>query len=127
MLVASAGNNGYSPTSNIGYPAAFENVIAVGAIDQLNKRYVLSSVGYDLELVAPGVDILSTAIGGYRTSSGTSMASAYATGAAAIIWSADIQMDNLEIRTKLRNSARNLGDTYSYGNGLISVKDALQY
>lgn len=56
VMVAAAGNNGGA----IGFPAAYPQVIAVGAVDQTGKVASFSSRGNALGFVAPGVDILST-------------------------------------------------------------------
>jgi subtilisin len=57
VLVAGAGNGGDSGV--IFAPARYESVIAVGATDQQDARADFSSTGSALELMAPGVDILS--------------------------------------------------------------------
>lgn len=76
LIVASAGNTGYEPhTSTVGYPAAYDSVIAVGAIDQSNKWADFSSVGPTVEVTSPGVDILSTYLNNStKRLTGTSMA-----------------------------------------------------
>jgi len=77
IMVASAGNNGGA----LEYPAAYKEVIAVGAIDQENRLAAFSSRGSGLNLVAPGVAIKSTWPGNqYRVLDGTSMAAAHVTG-----------------------------------------------
>lgn len=78
LLIASAGNEGYKDGNTISYPAKFQSVVAVGALDKNDARGFLSSKGDELELMAPGVDILSTwKDGNYRLDSGTSMAAAH--------------------------------------------------
>lgn len=80
VMVASAGNNGGA----LEYPAAYKEVVAVGAVDQKGRLAEFSSRG-KLSVKAPGVDIYSTWLGGkYRTLSGTSMAAAHASGLAAL-------------------------------------------
>jgi len=66
LLVASAGNSGNPPGrgDNVGYPAAYDSVIAVAVTDQSDKRAKWSSTGPDVELSAPGVAINSTLLGG---------------------------------------------------------------
>ncbi|MCZ0846602.1 S8 family peptidase [Brevibacillus laterosporus] len=76
-LVASAGNNG----GGLEYPAAYREVIAVGAINQQAKLAEFSARGRGLNTVAPGVGIKSTWLNkGYRTLDGTSMAAAHISG-----------------------------------------------
>ncbi len=60
VVVAAAGNNGAARIgSNIIYPARYANVIAVGATDQNNVRAYFSCTGPELDIMAPGVNILS--------------------------------------------------------------------
>lgn len=58
LVVAAAGNE--SASVDLVYPAAYPGVLAVGAVDQLHKKAYFSNYGRALDLVAPGVDILST-------------------------------------------------------------------
>lgn len=59
----------------VNFPAAFDEVIAVGAVDKEGKRTRFTSTGPELDILAPGVEILSTIPGDrYGTMTGTSMA-----------------------------------------------------
>ena len=62
LLVAAAGNSGTiaGTEANINYPARFESVMAVTASDPMDDRAYFSSTGVQAEIMAPGVDILST-------------------------------------------------------------------
>ncbi|MFM1653991.1 S8 family peptidase [Brevibacillus sp. B_LB10_24] len=80
VLVASAGNNG----GRLEYPAAYKEVIAVGAVDRQNKIASFSSRGPGLVL-APGVQIKSTWLNNsYKVLDGTSMAAAHMSGLTAL-------------------------------------------
>ncbi len=57
VSVAAAGNDGVDTLS---YPAAFNHVISVGAVDSSLKRADFSQYGHQLSLMAPGVDVKST-------------------------------------------------------------------
>ncbi|MFC4767622.1 S8 family peptidase [Effusibacillus consociatus] len=127
LLIASAGNNGYDPKGTITYPAAYDSVIAVGAVDPQNNRASFSSVGRQLELMAPGVGIESTVPGGYAVYSGTSMAAPHVTGVAALVWQAKPSLTNLQLRNTLNHTAVPLGDSFSYGNGLVDALAAVNY
>ena len=80
VMVASAGNSG----GLIEYPAAYKEVVAVGALNKDGELAEFSCRGR-LGAKAPGVDIYSTWLDGkYRTLSGTSMAAAHVSGLAAL-------------------------------------------
>ncbi|MED4302003.1 S8 family serine peptidase [Geobacillus stearothermophilus] len=122
LIVASAGNTGEQMT----YPAKYEKVISVGAVDGNNNKAVFSSVGEELDVVAPGVNIKSTFTNGsYAVKSGTSMAAPHATGVLALIWGKNLAVDNEVIQGLLNYSALGLGDNFSYGNGLVDASNAL--
>lgn len=127
LLIASAGNNGYSSKGTITYPAAYDSVIAVGAVDQHNIRASFSSVGRQLELMAPGVSIQSTVPGGYAVYDGTSMAAPHVTGVAALMWQDKPSLSNIQLRNALNQTAFPLGDGFSYGNGLVDALAAINY
>lgn len=127
LLIASAGNNGYDRKGTITYPAAYDSVIAVGAVDQNNKRASFSSVGRELELMAPGVEIQSTIPGGFAVKSGTSMAAPHVTGVAALLWEAKSGLTNVQVRNTLNITATWLGDAFSYGNGIVDAQAAINY
>ncbi|MGP1907068.1 S8 family peptidase [Metabacillus sp. JX24] len=128
VVVAAAGNSGSKGKRNtIGYPAKYSSVIAVGAVDSANARASFSSVGSELEVMAPGVNILSSVPGNkYASFNGTSMASPHVAGAAALILSKYPSMSNTEVRSRLKNTALPLGDPFYYGAGLINVQAAIQ-
>jgi len=56
-IVAAAGNDG---VDSVSYPAAIESVIAVGAVDSTLSKAVFSQYGPELDIVAPGVEVLSS-------------------------------------------------------------------
>lgn len=127
LLVAAAGNSGPGPNS-VEFPGKYKNVIAVTAIDNANVIASFSSRGPEVELCAPGVNVLSTIPGGgYGTKSGTSMACPHVAGAAAAVWGSHRFASNVQIWNLLGSTADNLGipgwDPL-YGYGRVDVDQA---
>lgn len=127
LLVAAAGNSGGTEYL---YPASYDSVISVAAVDQNNVVANFSQKNNQVELAAPGVFIYSTVkSGGYAYMSGTSSATAHASAAAAVVWSGAPDKTNAEIRSALQQTALDLGAAgrdNAYGYGLIRTKTALE-
>lgn len=127
LIVAAAGNRGRGEETEL-YPALFSEVISVGATTQNNRIASFSSTGKELDIVAPGVDILSTLNDGqFGVLSGTSMAVPHITGAAALLWSNNYALTNDEIKSKLYEAATTMGEQEVYGHGLVNIPKALGY
>lgn len=121
LIVAAAGNNGV-----VEYPAAYDEVVAVGAVDAKGERAEGSAVGDELELVAPGQQIVSTgAFGGVCVVGGTSLAAPHVTAVASVLWQKDKSVSADFIRSLLAFSANQYGEDYEYGNGLVDLNFAL--
>lgn len=136
LIIAAAGNAG----GEIGYPAAASRFMAVGAVNQDKYLASFSNWGEELDVVAPGVNILSTfptypvttnALGlpqNYATLNGTSMATPMVSALAALVWSQNPYLKPEEVRAKIEKSATDLGvigvDS-RYGHGLINPVGAL--
>jgi subtilisin family serine protease len=127
LLVAAAGNGGGTA---YGYPASYDSVISVAAVDANNVVAGFSRKNDKVELAAPGVSIYSTSSnGGYVYMSGTSMSTPHVSASAAVVWSSDPTRTNEEIRGVLQQSALDLGPAgrdNSYGYGLVQTEAALE-
>lgn len=125
IIVAAAGNRGEG-ADTMTYPAKYDEVVAVGAIGENLRIASFSSRGPNLNIVAPGVSILSTANdGGYATMSGTSMAAPHVTGAFAAIKSKEKKLSANELIDKVYESVTPLGDSNIYGHGLLNAAKAV--
>ncbi|UII55693.1 S8 family serine peptidase [Cytobacillus spongiae] len=131
IVIAAAGNEGtrLGTDNTVLYPAKFPNVIAVSAVNQSNHRINSSSTGSEVELAAPGDGVYSTLptsidSDGYGYMTGTSMATPFVAGLAALYKEKYPNYTNTQIRTLLQQNARDLGspgrDTF-YGYGLAQV------
>ena len=123
LLVAAAGNSG--PGNNtVGFPAKYPHVMAVSAIDSTNTIANFSSRGPEVEITAPGVNVLSTTRGGgYGQLSGTSMACPHVSGVAALAWGSHRGANNKQIRWLLNTFADKIADQdeEKYGNGRVDA------
>ena len=123
-VVCAAGNIG---ESGVNYPAAFDECIAVGAFNKLNKIADFSSKGMELDIAAPGVDILSTySQNSYAVLSGTSMACPFVSGVLALLISKfkaqGIPYTIDDIKKIILTEADDMGDEgldASWGYGMI--------
>ncbi|MGD2248699.1 MAG: S8 family peptidase [Candidatus Methanofastidiosia archaeon] len=127
LIVAAAGNDGYEDPDL--WPAGYPTVMAISATDSSDNVTSWSNYGDEIELAAPGSSIYSTyKRGGYTTMSGTSMACPHVSGVAALVWAANTGYSNSQVRSRLQNTAEDLGasgwDPY-YGYGLVDAEAAI--
>lgn len=140
LVVAAAGNVGdldYPDT--VTFPARYSEVISAGALNRSDERPAWSGAGPRLELSAPGVDVLSTFVGGGRIRGrGTSSAAPYVAGAAALVLDSRIppsadgdgdgEWNATEVRERLRESAHDLGPEGrddEFGHGRVDAAAAV--
>lgn len=122
-IVAATGNNS---SSSIGYPAAYDSVLAVGAVNQQKERAYFSQYGEGLDVMAPGFDIYSTIPnGGFTKLKGTSMATPHVAGVAGLIKSANGNLSPEEVKNILKQTAQPAGSSYEYGNGIVDAYAAV--
>lgn len=128
LLVAAAGNSG---NSGFSYPASYDAVVSVAAVNSSGNRANFSQFNSQVELSAPGVNVLSTGNnGGYLSYSGTSMASPHVAGVAALVWSHFPQCRPERIRQSLSQTALDRGaagrDNF-YGWGIVQARAAYNW
>ncbi|MFH1710429.1 MAG: S8 family serine peptidase [bacterium] len=138
VMVSSAGNvDGYDAGQPF-YPAAYDHVIAVASVDSADKisvwnMYAFSNFGDFVDICAPGTAILSTLPNGsYGYASGTSMASPFVAGVAALVISKHKDWTPEQVESRLKATADDIYaiNTQSFlqgklGAGRISAKKAL--
>ncbi len=122
LLIAAAGNDG---DSTLNYPAAYPEVMSVAATDDRDHRASFSNANSDVEIAAPGVNVLSTYAGGlYMELSGTSMATPHVSGVAAVLFTQTPSATAASVRSKLTSTADDIGapgrDT-SFGYGRVNL------
>jgi subtilisin family serine protease len=126
-IIAAAGNDG--PKAKPAYPGAQDGVIAVTATDAKDRLYKQANRGDYISVAAPGVDILGAKPGGsYDFFSGTSMATGYVTGVAALLVARDKNLSVTQLRKAVEGSAVDLGPPLrdpEFGAGRIDAASAL--
>lgn len=138
LVIAAMGNNGANVKN---YPAAFKNVIAVGASDVKNKIAPFSNFGDWISVTAPGLKIYSTFpsykvelskynLGeAYGILSGTSMSTPFVAGLAGLIWSKNKNFTRADVRKKIEQNCNDIdqkgADQFS-GTGLIDAYKSLK-
>ena len=139
VIVGSSGNDGGSNETDIQFPAAYENVIAVGAAASDDSRWIGSSYGPGLSVLAPGGDgtIKTThylwPLYGYRNFGKTSAAAPHVAGVAALLKSEYPELSASEIKEIIEFSAdrvAGMGDLNfhdEYGYGRLNAYNAMTY
>ena len=114
VVVAAVGNDG--PGAAVRYPAAYPEVIAVGAVDRSGAHLGLSNTGPEVDVSAPGASILAPdlpyrGIPGldYRIFSGTSFSAAHVAGVAALLVSFAPDLAPAEVQRLLEAGAVDVG------------------
>ncbi|TRZ35587.1 serine protease [Niallia circulans] len=128
LVVCAAGNegDGRDTTEELGYPAAYNEVISVGSVDFTRSSSEFSNSNREVDLAAPGENILSTYLNGqYARLSGTSMAAPHVSGGLALIKAIavqefDRQLTEPELYAQLIKRTVPLGFSPKLeGNGLL--------
>lgn len=135
LIVSAAGNSGteLGKENTVEYPAKYDSVIAVAALNSASKRISTSATGAEIEVAAPGENIFSTfpreldgdgQKDGYSWLTGTSMAAPFVVGILAQYKQQYPNKTNIELRKMLTDHALDLGnpgrDTW-YGYGIVQA------
>jgi len=118
LVVVAAGNSG---KSGISLPGCISYSTTVGAVDSSDKIASFSGRGKAVDIVAPGVSLVSAWIGtNYAIASGTSMATPVVSGTVALIKFNHPNYSPSEVESALLGTAKDLGKpgkdtTYGYG------------
>ena len=123
ILVAAAGNAG--DDASLEYPAAYDDVIAVGASNEYNQVSSFTSGKEQIDVMAPGEKIWTySMLGGYVAVDGTSIATAQVTGAVARILQVRKEADAEYVRKLLQISS--VRSEQSQHTGVLNVRNAVQ-
>ncbi|WP_051744931.1 type VII secretion-associated serine protease mycosin [Streptomyces yerevanensis] len=129
VVVASAGNGG-EKGDHISYPAAYPGVIAATAVDKYGTRASFSTRRWYATVSAPGVDVvIADPDRKYYEGWGTSAASAFVSGAVALIRAAHPNLAPAQIKELLEDTARNAptgGRDDSRGFGFVDPAAAIE-
>ncbi|MEV0412316.1 type VII secretion-associated serine protease mycosin [Streptomyces sp. NPDC050448] len=129
VVVASAGNGGRQG-DHASYPAAYPGVIAVTAVDRDDRKAAFSTRNWYATVSAPGVDVvIADPDRSYYEGWGTSAASAFVSGAVALVKAAHPDLSPAQIKKLLEDTASDAppgGRDDSRGHGLVDPVAALQ-
>jgi subtilisin family serine protease len=140
VTVVAAMGNEFEHGNPTDYPAAYQGVLAVGAVTEAEVRARYSSTGRHIGLVAPGSNVLSTVPTtrsqyrdetNYAAWSGTSMASPHVAGVAALVAARHPDWTPSDVKQRLQESARKVPAmsgkdwTQAYGTGLLDAQSSL--
>ncbi|MCS7220960.1 MAG: S8 family serine peptidase [Anaerolineae bacterium] len=119
LLVAATGNDG---NVSVRYPAAYPQVVAVGATTAQDQYAPYSNFGPQVDLAAPGgqagAQVYNTLPSGYGFRYGTSMATAHVSGLAVLIWSIAPSLSRDQVRQILEDTADKVdASRYPYVGG----------
>jgi type VII secretion-associated serine protease mycosin len=137
LVVAAMGNDGNSQPN---FPAQYKGVMAVGATDSRDRLADFSNTGNWISVTAPGVEILSTmptypctstklgASKSYSKDDGTSMATPYVAGLAALVRSRWPELSADQVKQTIEMTATDLGAKgfdNRFGHGRINARRAV--
>lgn len=120
LVIGAAGNDG---TDSLYYPASYDNVVKVTAINETNIITNFSTYGNGVDFAAPGIRIKTTTLGGeYITIRGTSIATPFVSSVAATIKAINPNASTEDILSIMTDEAVLVNEhnpELKYGNGII--------
>ncbi|MFM9278234.1 S8 family peptidase [Paenibacillus jiagnxiensis] len=123
IIIVASGSNSHG--GEVGYPAAYEDVVSVTSV---NNRLSVgkSSPKGKIDFSSPGVDVVSTALNGeYEVTTGTSFSAPYVTGIICLLLQENTDLDRKKIKIVLKEYAIDLGPFGKdsiYGEGIVVLK-----
>jgi subtilisin family serine protease len=136
VTVVAAMGNEHDHGNPVEYPAAYDHVLAVGAVAETNRRSPFSNTGPHIGIAAPGSNVLSTLPTSpsqyrpdtrYASWSGTSMATPHVAAAAALVAARHPDWTPADTKEQLRKRAATVADmggkafTQDFGDGLLDI------
>ncbi|SIO44286.1 protein of unknown function [Singulisphaera sp. GP187] len=132
VFVTAAGNDAANNDLSASYPGSYNlnNEITVGAVDSQGNLASFSDYGAQtVDLVAPGVNILSLIPGGFATYSGTSMATPYVAGVASLVLSLHPEFNAEQVVQRILSTTKPLpgvaGKTVT--GGIVDAYNAVNF
>lgn len=123
-VVSSAGNDG---SDTLLYPASYESVLKISAVNNQNVIANFSSYGTDIDFAAPGVDITTTSLNNtYVTVKGTSFAAPFVASVAATIIGIDSKISAEDVKELLISDAievHEIDSKLKCGNGVVHAPE----
>ena len=140
VTVVAAMGNEHDHGNPVEYPAAYDHVLAVGAVAETNRRSPFSNTGAHIGIAAPGSNVLSTLPTTpspyrpdtrYASWSGTSMATPHVAAAAALVAAQHPDWTPADTKQHLRTRAAKVADmggksfSEEFGDGLLDIASLL--
>eukprot|EP00058_Branchiostoma_floridae_P021746 XP_002607236.1 hypothetical protein BRAFLDRAFT_104478 [Branchiostoma floridae] len=107
IIVCAASNDGRQQQTNIAFPARFGDVICVGSHTRLGQPSAFTPTGREIDFMAPGEDVWgasSANVNAAKPFTGTSVATPFVAGIAAIVLKAAHHIGGHELRQKVSNT-----------------------
>lgn len=122
IVVAAVGNDG---NTSVYYPANYDGVIGVGAVDSNREITWFSQKNSTVDVMAPGMGLKSVSISGYSENAGTSFAAPHVTAVAAIAKCMDKSITPEKFNQLIQSTSAKVsgqsGYTTEYGHGILDA------